>query len=139
MKKNGCNCLFDCVALSAIAAIIVGVIGVALTITATIAVTPAFLWVSLGIAVVYLAVLLVATAITRSPGIRGCICRTLSVLFTGILGTALTSLVLLGVSFAATSFLGALITGALLAFLALTLASTTCLIRCLAGCGCDED
>ncbi len=139
MNQNCCNCKFDCVALSVIASIIIGVIGVALTFTGTITVTPAFLWVTLGIAVTYLAVLLVASAISRSSGISGCPCRVLPAIFTGIFGTALASLVLLGVTFAATSFIGALITGALLAFLTLAITSTACLIQCFAGCSCDED
>ncbi len=139
MNRSCCNCKFDCVALSVIASIIIGVIGVALTFTGTITATPAFLWVTLGFAVAYLAVLLVAAAISRTPGTRDCPCRILPAVFTGIFGTALTSLILLGVTFAATSFIGALITGALLAFLTLALTTIACLIQCFAGCSCDED
>ena len=123
-----CNC--RCSLLSIAASIIIGVITAFLQITAVITVTPAFLWVVLGISVVYLAVLLASSS--KTCGAR--CCGILSTLLTGILGAALVSVVLLGITFAATSFVGAIITGALLAFLSLILTSTACLIKCLTNC-----
>ncbi len=123
-----CNC--RCSLLSIVASIIIGVITAFLQITAVITVTPAFLWVVLGIAVVYLAVLLASSS--KTCGSR--CCGILSTLLTGILGAALVSVVLLGLTFAATSIIGAIITGLLLAFLSLILTSTVCLVKCLADC-----
>ena len=123
-------CTCRCSLLSIAASIIIGVITAFLQITAVITVAPAFLWVVLGIAVVYLAVTLLVAA--KNPCAR--CCAILSTLLTGILGAALVSLVLLGITFAATSIIGAIITGALLAFLSLILTSTACLIKCLADC-----
>ena len=58
----------------------------------------------------------------------------------GILGAILTSLVLLGITFAATSVIGAIIAGLLIAFLALIFLAVSCLILCKAGCGdCEND
>lgn len=125
-----CNCKVNCPVLSVIASIIIGVITAILTFTATITITPAFLWVVLGIAVVYLAV----TLLVASKNHCGKCCDVLSTQLTGILGAALFSVVLLGITFAATSFIGAVISGALLAFLSLTLTSTACLVKCLADC-----
>jgi hypothetical protein len=42
--------------------------------------------------------------------------------------------VLLAIDFVATSIVGAIITGGLLAFLSLILTATACLIKCLANC-----
>ncbi len=131
---TNCTCRFNCTLFAVIAAVIVGIIGALLNITAVITVTPAFLWVLFGIAVVYLAVTLLASAFARGLGIRDCVCRILNVLFTGILGTILTSVILLGITFAATSILGAVIVGLLLGFFTLTIISTTCLIKCILGC-----
>ena len=135
MSLFGCNCRNNCTALSVVASLIIGIITAFLLITGVITVTPAFLWVVFGIAVVYLAVVLIATAIsgceTKSSG---CVCSVLSALLAGILGTALLSVVLLAVTFAATSILGAVITGGLLFFVSLTLTQTACLVKCLANC-----
>lgn len=139
MSQNHCDCKCSCVTISAIASFIIGIIAAALTFTATITVTPAFLWVALGIAVVYLATVLLSSALIRSAGIRGCLCRTIPALLTGILGTALASLILLGVGFAATSVLGAIIAGVLLFFLSLTLTTTACLVKCIFGCSEFDD
>jgi hypothetical protein len=103
------GCKWDCLGLSIVASIIVGIITAFLVFSATITLTPAFLWVTLGIAVVYLAVAFLALALSRNIGYKSCVCPILSVLLTGILGTVLLSLVLLGVTFAATSVLGAVI------------------------------
>ena len=139
MSQNHCDCKFGCVAISAIASFIIGIIAAALTFTATITITPAFLWVAFGIAIVYLLATLVSSAFIRTAGIRGCVCSTLPALLTGILGTALSALVLLGVSFAATSVLGAIIAGVLVFFLSLTVTTTACLVKCTLGCAdCDD-
>lgn len=129
-----CNGRNGCVTLSVIAGIVIGVVAALLQITAAITVTPAFLWVVLGVALVYLAVLLIAVALTRRPNLPSCVCSVLSALLVGILGSALLAVVLLAITFAATSILGAIIVGGLLLFLTLTVASTACLIRCLADC-----
>ena len=125
-----CNCRISCPLLAIVASIIIGVITAFLRITAVITLTPAFLWVVLGIAVVYLAVALVSAAITQEHDTRhGCICPIISSLLVGILGAILLAIVLLGIEFAATSIIGAIIAGGLLAFLTLLLTSTACLVK----------
>ena len=47
----------------------------------------------------------------------------------GILGTALFSVVLLGITFAATSVIGAIISGLLVGFFALIISGTVCLVK----------
>jgi hypothetical protein len=138
MNNNNCYCGFNCLGTSVIVSLIVGVIAAILTITATITVTPAFLWVLFGIAVVSLGILLVVSAFARSALVRACLCRFKTVLLAGILGTILFSLILLGITFAATSVTGAIITGILFAFFALILSQTACLIDCLASCSDDN-
>ena len=118
-----------CVTLAIIASAILGVIAALLQITAVITVTPAFLWVALGIAIVYLAVLL-GTRCCRENTCR-CQNSTLCAILTGILGTALTSVILLAVTFAATSIVGAIFVGLLVLFLSLIITATACLVaRC---------
>lgn len=133
-----CRCNNGCTVLAVIASLIIGIITAFLTITAAITVTPAFLWVTLGIAVVYLAVVLITSALVRGYDVRRCICDVLPALLLGILGTALVSVILLAITFAATSVVGAIITGALLFFLSLTISETACLTLCVAGCSREQ-
>ncbi len=134
MTNYNCGCRINCTAIAVIAAIIIGIITAFLTFSAVITVTPAFLWVLLGIAVVYLAVTLAVSPVIRNTGIGGCVCGIIPVLLTGILGTIFLSIVLLGITFAATSILGAVISGLLLAFFSLLIITTACLIKCVTGC-----
>ncbi|MBO5321883.1 MAG: hypothetical protein J6B22_04685 [Clostridia bacterium] len=115
----------SCVTLAVIASAILGVVAAFLQLTAVIAVTPAFLWVALGIAIVYLAVLLATDRCCRSCQ---CNCGALSAVLVGILGTALTSVILLAITFAATSIVGAIIVGLLVLFLSLIVTATACLV-----------
>ncbi len=133
MSNLGCGCKRSCTLLAVVASVIIGVITSLLTITGVITVTPAFLWVLFGIAVVYLAIVLITASINRNNN-GGCLCSILPALLTGILGTVLTSVILLAITFAATSIIGAIITGALLLFFSLIITSTACLTKCLSGC-----
>ncbi|MBQ8173930.1 MAG: hypothetical protein IJ009_00845 [Clostridia bacterium] len=133
MTSMNCSCKCACTAITVIGSIIVGIITAILVATATVAITPVFLWVLLGIAVVYLPILLLFTALRRGEG-GLCICRALTAIVIGILGTILLALILLGIALPATGFLLPFFAGILLFFFALTLASTACLILCQADC-----
>lgn len=120
----------SCVSLAVIVSAILGVIAALLRITAVITVTPAFLWVALSIAIVYLGILLATTGYSRTAP-----CRygkyALTALLVGILGTALTSVILLAITFVATSIIGAILVGLLILFLSLIVSATACLVsRC---------
>ncbi len=128
--KNNCDCRNDCLIFSLAAAILVGVITAILRFTAIITVTPAFLWATFGIAVVYLALLLVTSLVTNDFETAQCSrCRVLTTLLLSLLGTILFSVILLAVTFAATSSVGALLNGILLGFFTLALASSACLVK----------
>lgn len=131
---TNCNCRYNCIDLAIVASIIIGIIAAALSVTGIIALTPAFLWVVGGIAVVYLAVVLVIAAFRGFCGCR----QILSVLLVGIIGTILTSVILLAISFAVTSIIGTIIVGLLIIFASLIFTATACLARCFARCT-DED
>ena len=137
MSNTNCNSRPDCTVFAVVASIIVGIITAFLTFSGIITLTPAFLWVVFGIAVVTLGVTTVVTTAATFCTIRRCICTALPALLTGILGTILLSLILLGIEFAATSVIGAIFAGALLGFFALLITSLTCLIKCSSGC--EED
>ena len=139
MSECKCECRCDCVGLAVVVSIIIGVIAAFLRITAVITLTPAFLWVTLGVAVVYLAVLLLTSSQICACGIRKCVCSALQALLIAILGTVLLSVVLLGVEFAATSVTGAVLTGLLIAFFSFVMGTTACLIRCILGCSDESD
>lgn len=129
-----CSCKSNCSAVAVIASIILGAIGAILSTTAVITLTPAFLWVVLGVAVVYLGLLLITSARFSNVSVKSCICPVISVLLTAILGAILSSLILLGVTFAATSIIGTIISGVLIGFFSLIFAETVCLIKCLTRC-----
>lgn len=131
-----CNCCTrrSCTALAVIASVAVGVIAAFLQFSAVITVTPAFLWVTLGVAIGYLGVTLLSTALARREAATPCCCTAIAAQLFGILGTVLFSIILLAVTFAATSVIGAIFVGVLLFFFALTVTSTACVVKCLAGC-----
>ena len=137
MNNSNCNRKVDCVFLALAASVLVGIATAILTYTAIITVTSVFYWVAFGIAVGYLALTLVTAPFRNS--VRGCSCDVLDFLLTGILGTAFTALLLLAVTFAATSVLGAIVTGLLLGFFTLTLTTTACLTKCGEHCDRYED
>ena len=129
-----CNCRFNCTLLAIISAIIVGVAAAFLQITGTITVGVAFLWVALGVGVVYLAGLLLASALRRRSENASCLCSAVNALLSGALGTILLSLILLAVGIVATSILSAILVGLLLFFLWLTVSASDCYIRCTTDC-----
>ena len=134
MSLFNCGCRRDCTLIAVIASLITGIIAAFLQITAVITVTPAFLWVALGIAVGYLGVLLVTAALSRRAECKPCLSSTLEVVLAGILGTILFAAVLLAVGIIATSVVSAILVGLLVAFLTLTFSGSACLVRCLADC-----
>ena len=140
MSKCNCEFRLGCIGISVVASLILGIIAAFLTFSAVITLVPAFLWAALGTAVVFLALLLGYAVFTRVTDDRDCECPIIRTVLVGILGTILTSLVLLGITFAATSVIGAIIAGLLIAFLALIFLSVSCLVLCKSGCNdCDED
>ena len=137
MSIFGCRCKCSCLVAAVILGVILGVVGAFLQITGMITVTPAFLWVLLGVALVYLGVLVLAAAWAGGDDAIGCcLCQILNALLVGILGTALFAVVLLGIGIVATSILSAVLVGVLLFFFWLTLGTTACLVRSLFACGC---
>lgn len=121
----------DCVGLSVLVSVVIGVITAFLRITGAITITPAFLWVVFGIAVGYLAILLASYLSQGQPSV--CCARfSLSALLTGILLCILLSVILLAFTFVATSIVGAIFTGLLLAAFSLTVTATACLVKCSA-------
>ena len=136
MCNTNCNCYpkISCTVIAVIASIIIGVITAFLTTTATVAITTTLLYAALGTAAVYLAVTLLTAPFVRGECSLKCVCSALSALIWGILGTILTSIILLVFDFAATSIIGAIITGAFAAFVALIFTATACYIKCIIGC-----
>lgn len=126
----------ECLIFAIAASIVVAIVAAVLQFTAIITVAPVFYWVLFGIAVGYLAVVLVVSALGCNSCTRYCFGKVLTALLAGILGTILFAVILLGVGFAATSVLGAIFLGLLVGSFALTVTTTACLISCVAA---DED
>ena len=134
MDNSNCRCRIDCTALAVVAGIVIGIITGFLRFSAIIAVTPAFLWVTFGIAIGFL----LFAFITRNgynTDIPLCRCASFTTFIVGILGTILISIILLAIPFVATSVLGAIITGLLLFFFTILIVSVVCLLRCTYRCG----
>ncbi|MBR4973641.1 MAG: hypothetical protein IKY45_04165 [Clostridia bacterium] len=138
MRNCNCNTRFDCTLLAIAASIIVGITAAILSFTAIITVSTAFLWVALGIAVVYLAILLVASVGAR-PFRNDCSCDSIPLILAGILLAILTALILLAIEFPATSVLSAIIIGVLIGSLALIFTASACFIKCVTAFDCCDD
>lgn len=130
-----CNCKCSCTLFSAVASLILGVIAAFLQITGTIAIGAMILTAASGTALVYLGVLLLASAIQQQCQRCSCACAAVTSLLAGALGTILFAVVLLVVDIAAGSVIGAILTGLLAASFVLLVTSTACLIRNLFDCG----
>lgn len=133
MTLCSCTCRRDCTLAAVVVSAILGVVAAFLQISGTITVAPVFLWVALGIAVVYLGVLVATTGLRRAEQ-RSCLCPALAAVLAGILASALFSLVLLAVGIVATSVLSAVLVGLTVASLALVVTGSACLVLCLADC-----
>ena len=134
MSLFGCNNRSNCTAIAIVVSLIVGIITAFLRITAVITLTPAFLWVTLGVAVVYIAGLLLTAALYGRQVFCESLCTPLTASLSGAVGTVLFSIVLLAIEFVATSVIGAIIAGALLFFFSLTVTAAACLVSSLAKC-----
>lgn len=132
MSFFNCNSKNNCTFAAVIVSVIIGIITAFLQITGVITVTPVFLWVTFGIAVVYLAVLLATVSLAQGSGASACIGTALNALLLGILGTVLFSIVLLAVGIVATSAISAILGGLLLLFFSLTITSSACYVKCFA-------
>lgn len=133
-----CSCKNNCVLAALIVSFVVGVITAFLQITAAITVTPVFLLVAAGIAVVYLGILLAVAAPERRAERCPCLCTALNAVLLGILGTLLFAGILLAFGIVATSVITAILVGLLVASLSLTLTGSACLVRCRADCEAAE-
>lgn len=133
MNNFGCSCKGGCTFTAVAVSLLLGIVASVLRYMAIITFTPAFLWVIFGIAVLYLAILIAATAIVRC-GENTCLCSVISALLAGILGTIAAAIILLAVEFAAASGIGTLIAGLCIFFFSLLITESACLVKCLANC-----
>lgn len=134
MSFQNCRCKCTCTFIALVVGLILGVITAFLQITAAIAVTPVFLIAAFGIAVGYLGILVIASALAVRSRETECRCSSLNTVLTGILGTILVAVVLLLTGIIATSVLSAILIGALVFFFTLIIAGSACLVRVLTGC-----
>lgn len=130
-----CNSRFNCTLFAVISAVVVGVVTAFLQALGIITVAAAFLPVTFGIGLGSLVVLIPTAIAVHGTELRSrCLCRSLSTVLFGVLGTLLLSLVLLAFGITATSVFSAILVGVLLFFLWLSFAAAACFIRCAAMC-----
>ena len=129
-----CNCKCNCTIAAFIISAIIGVITTILQITGTVTLTPVFLWAAFGVAIAYLGALTIAAAVNGKTEGQSCICNALNTVLAGVLGTIALAAVIAVIGITATSIVSAILSGLLLFFLALTVITTTCLIRYLTDC-----
>ena len=123
---NKCNCTL----LAVVVSIAVGILAAVLLFTAVITVAPVFYWVALGVAVGFLAITFAISLTSCNCNVSSCRASAIGALTVGALGAILTSLILLGVAFAATSAIGAVVFGVLIFFLSLLATSAACAVKC---------
>ena len=128
MSNNICGCRRDCAFWALIVSLVVGVLVAFLTVTAVIVLTPVVAIVALGFAAVYLALLAIFSRRTD-----GC-CRALKAVLLGLLVTIAAALTILVFSFAATSIIGAIVTGIGAAGATLALTASACYVSCTDDC-----
>lgn len=129
MTNNNCGQRISCGFLAVVASLIIGVVSAFLSITEVLVLTPTFLFITFGVAVGFLAVLLLSSK--EPTQACSCSCSAVSLATTGILGTVLFSLIFLATTVVGTTVIGAILTGLLLFFFSLILTSLTCLIKCV--------
>ena len=134
MNVTNCNRRIECAFLSIAASIIVGIVAAIAQFTALITLTPVFYVVAFGIAVLFLLVLLALSPVLDKTACRGCCNSNVKLATIGILGTIVTAIILIAVSFAATSVLGAIVVGLLAAFFTLMITSSVCAVNCASAC-----
>ena len=135
MTNGCCGCRRGCVFWGLVVSAVIGLVAAFLRITGMLAVPTAALAVVFVLAAVYLATVLVVSALLRHQSEGECLCRALRAVLAGILTAALAAVVLLAVPFGAISVIGAIVTGLLAGGVSLILGATACLVQCLAGCG----
>lgn len=134
MRMFDCECRCRCTPAAIVASAVAGVLAAFFQITGVITIAPVFLWVIFGVAVAYLAGLLVTAVRCCGVEISNCGCAALHTILAGILGTVLFALVLLAFGIVATSIVSAILVGLAVAFFALILTGTACLVRTLYRC-----
>lgn len=130
MSFFNCKYNFFCPGISIAASVIVGIIAAVLQATGVITIGTVFSLSVIGVAVAYLAILLIAYAIADNAG--ECGGTTLSALLIGLLGSILFASLLLGAVAPATA-LGVIVVGVLFFFVSLSLTSLACVIKCFAN------
>ena len=129
-----CQCRWNCTAIGIIISIIAGVVGAILLATTTPVIPVAIYWGALVTALVFLTVVLIATAISRLAGTGTCLCDTLPTVLAGIIGTIVLSIVVLVLNIATITIPIAILLGVLITFIGILLSGLVCLITCIAGC-----
>lgn len=126
MNRQNCTNSNDCLIVAIASSVVIGIVAAVLRITGIITLTPAFLWVVFGIAVGFLAIAFILSALNRFERYENS--ATVRTFVAGVLGAILFSLILLGITFATTSTIGAVLTGLLLASFSLIITTLACLI-----------
>ena len=134
MRQTNCNYRVECAFLAIAASIVVGIVAAIAQFTAIITLSTVFYIVAFGIAVLFLGVLLALSPVLYRVACQSCCNSNVKLTTIGILGTIVTSIILIAVGFAATSVLGAIFVGLLAAFFTLIVTSIICAINCAATC-----
>ncbi len=139
MRQTSCDCRVECAFLAIAASIIAGVVAAIAQYTAIITLTTVFYIVAFGIAVLLLGVLLALTPTFYKTACQSRCNANIKLTTVGIIGTIITSVILIAVGFAATSVLGAIFVGALAAFFTLIITAVVCTINCAGECRYGND
>ena len=128
---SNCTCKCSCTATGTVISIIVGIIGAIVLAVATPVIPTALYWAALASAVLFLAVTVVTAPSSKHSR---CVCPALRTLFTGIIGTIITSVILLVINIATITVPLAILIGLLIVFIGLILTGLVCITKCLTDC-----
>ena len=133
MSNCNCSCRCNRALVSLIVGAVLGVVTAFLQITGGLTIPTAFLWAAVGLAGVYLAVLLHSVCCCRCD--CPCLCTNLKLTLLGILATIAVGAILLLVGITATSVVSAILVGLLVLSLSALLGGAACYVNSALGCG----
>ena len=124
----------NCTCISIIISAIVGIVASFLQIGGLFIFIPLIAVVFLAVAILFLLATLIAAGLGRITAQYSCVCSALNALLTGIIGTVITSIIVLAFGIIAIGVISSIFTGLLVFFTALMILSTVCLIKAFANC-----
>lgn len=129
-----CGCNLSCKAIGILLSIVFGVLAGILFFFKALPCVTVSIWVALAIAVIVLIATIFAVFRSNSISDKVCLCRNISTLLVGVIGTIITAVVALALWLLPCSIFIATLIGLIAFFFVLTLSAVVCILLCLLDC-----